>query len=206
MRQNIPSPFVLSLAIALATFGLTGCGGAAANSGNANVEAADLDGAVEEASGSTKAGDLTDTQEQALCEAINAYLASNISDDEITRLHCALKGIMVASLAEAEGDAALMVCEETRAMCVSQGIDASERTFDFAKDCDVFTLSASCNATLDEVETCIREQTIALKLMSSFTCSPPDNVPDTLAAVDNSTACAAVEMKCPEVPGGWRWR
>jgi len=197
MRQKLFTALTLALTIALATTSFTACGDDDDSNGSASAGQANLDGAVEGADGSTEAGSLTDAQEQDVCQALNAYIASAITEDEVLQFSCTFAGAIAASFAGAEGDAAVMACEEARTQCVSEGFDESGDGL--GEDCSNFSLSESCTATLDEMEACISAQASAIKeLANTLTCSTAVNDQSALAGFGENAACTTVEMKCPE--------
>ena len=194
MRQKLFMTLLLIMSLAFATTTFTACGDDGDGDVGGSAGAANLDGAVDGADGSTEAGSLNAEQAQDVCTALNSYIQSAISEQEIKQFSCTFAGAFAAAFAGGEGDAAVMACEEARDMCLAEPFDRTE------EDCSTFTFSESCTATLDEMEACISEQATAIKqLAATLTCSNALSENDSgLAGIESGAACQVIEQKCPE--------
>ena len=99
---------------------------------------------------------LSEADQQAACEDIEAYYESEIPEAEQKRAACTLAGAFAAAFSSPTTDAELqMACATARDECINSNETSEEEGED---SCAFDNIPDDCEATIGEVELCYEEQ------------------------------------------------
>ena len=191
--------WALAVIAAAAALGCGGGSGGGGGGGGAGTFTTSLPG-------SKPLSSLTDADKTQLCKDIQSYLSS----PAVVSAECKLAGGLAASLTAALDDKATdamlqTACAQAVTACTSGGADAGAAATGGQDPCAAATGSGAtnCTATVSEYSACVSD------LPKLFDVYPPCasitraslNSDAGAGSVDpsSSSACAAVQAKCPDV-------
>ncbi len=143
----------------------------------------------------TKLSELSQDDINALCDSYVEYYTSRVSDDDLKKIGCYAFSAIFTTDENGNLDAA--TCNQAAQACLADD-EGFEPDGDPAEECRMADF-AGCDATIEELEACYTATVQALdSLAPRITCQTFSD-PSALESLSNPAACAAIEMKCPEL-------
>ena len=142
---------------------------------------------------------LSEADQQAACEDIEAYYENKIPEAEQKRAACTLAGAFAAAFSSPTTDAELqMACATARDECINSNETSEEEGED---SCAFDNIPDDCEATIGEVELCYEEQIEQTKqAFAELDCAnlTLDEMEDMMEATDTTPeSCKTLQEKCP---------
>jgi hypothetical protein len=143
--------------------------------------------------------DMDNDERQEACLTLRAYLAEK-SGDAYQQYLCAF--LAYTGAADDSPEDFTEDCTRLYQTCISAAEAWGSATPPpQTGDCDLAGGGEACNATVEELESCIGDMTAALNAFADdVRCQEPDNLDFDQPA--ESPACELLREKCP----GWGWR
>jgi hypothetical protein len=150
--------------------------------------------------GSAMLGSLSAGDQQKLCGELESYVSGSTFKSGEIKASCGLAGILAATLATDQSDAGIQAaCKMAYDQCAT-GINNA--TADAAQ-CDLS--GSTCTATVSELTACLNADVAAFDSISVPSCASltaanlKNSGPASAPAQTEPAACAAIEMKCPNI-------
>jgi hypothetical protein len=141
----------------------------------------------------TAAGSLTPDELGQLCDAIEASLTAAVEDPAVRDGLCRMSGVLVGQFAVLSGGDPEALCTQTYDACKQSGTQTSEGT--------CTAPSASCTASVGEIEQCLSDSFAALgQTLSAFPkCDALEGFDPSSTPMQDPASCQVVQEKCPQV-------
>ncbi|MDC0723550.1 hypothetical protein [Nannocystis bainbridge] len=157
-------------------------------------DGATANSAISELPVNKKVSDLTAAEQQQLCEGAAAFVAREITPDDVRRALCSLQGILIAGTL---GDGSVDACVTARDECLGSpeepgAVEAGGKGCELAWD--------TCATTIGELDACMEEVVTELEaLYKELDCGNIKNYQGKMPSPEPELgeACQRVQNRCP---------